>query len=250
MLFLRVLTAELLKLRRTLVFWMVFVAPAVVLLLQFLIFHERSEFYAKTNKELWTPFLKNAFALWAVLMLPLYISLQTALLAALEHNDDRWRILLSHPVPRWMLYLVKLLIPCAMVSVSSALLSYGSLAMGVLLRFLKPVLLFPAPLPWEMALHYAVTPMGAALLLIALQHWISLRFTSFAASVGLGISGTIVGYIAANSAKYGQWWPWGLGIQFVVNKPGAAEHALWYSAIGATIVVVAGTIEFSRREMR
>jgi ABC-2 type transport system permease protein len=92
--------------------------------------------------------------------------------------------------------------------------------------------------------------MGAAMLLVALQHWISLRFSSFAASVGAGIAGTIIGFIAINSQRFGPWWPWGLGIQWIVNKPGAAEHALWYSAIGATVVTIAGAVEFSRREMR
>jgi ABC-2 type transport system permease protein len=101
-----------------------------------------------------------------------------------------------------------------------------------------------------MALHDAVVPMGAAMLLIALQHWISLRFSSFAASVGVGITGTIIGYITVNSVQYGPWWPWGLGIQLLANRAGAAEHALWYSAIGAVVVTIAGTIEFSRREMR
>lgn len=245
----RILTAELLKLRRTLVFWMVIIAPAVVLVLQFLLFHERSTYFASQNKPLWATLMRNSFSLWAVLMLPLYVTLQTALLAALEHNDDRWRVLLSLPVRRPVLYLVKLLIPLVMVSVSSMILSYGSVAVGLLLRVLKRELRFPAPIPWDVALHDAMAAMGTALLLVALQQWISLRFRSFAVSVGVGISATITGFILANS-KYGQWWPWGLSIQLMANHAGAAERALWFSAVGALAVTVAGTIEFSRREMR
>jgi len=250
MIFLHILSAELLKLRRTLAFWMIFIAPGVMLLLNFLMFHERSAYYVKQSRPLWDSLQKNSFVFWAVLMLPLFITLQTALLAALEHNEDRWRNLLAMPVPRWALYWAKLTIPCAMVFCSSAVMSFGTVLNGVLLHTLKPALQFPAPLPWGAAWHDTWLATVTALLLLTVQHWVSLRFSAFAASAGFGICATITGAILINSQKYGPWWPWCLPAQIMSAKPEAVTHAIWYSAAGALIAAVLGTVEFTRREIR
>ena len=244
-----VLSAELLKLRRTLAFWMVPAAPLVVLLLTFLLFHQRAATFAKSGKPLWDSLQRNAFVLWAVLMLPLYIALQTALLAGLEHAEDRWRNLLALPAPRWALYAVKLAIPCAMVFASSLILNFGVLLEGALLARLKPILLFPAPLPWAQAWQNTLFCLGSSLLMIAIQQWVSLRFPAFAAPAGFGIGCTVAGFVLINSQQYGPWWPWCLPAQVLAAKPDAVAHALWYSGVGAVVAAVAGGIEFSRRDV-
>jgi ABC-2 type transport system permease protein len=250
MIFLRSLSAELLKLRRTLAFWMVFAAPLLVIVLALLMYYERSAYYVKQAQPLWPSLQKSAFVLWSILMLPLYITLQTALLAGLEHGEDRWRNLLAMPVPRWSIYFAKLVIPCVMVLVSSLVLNFGCLLDGVILRRIKPVLRFPDPVPWSSAWHNAAATLAAALLVIAIQHWVSLRFPAFAASAGFGIAATITGSILINSSSYGPWWPWCLPAQLLATKPAVVAHGLWYSGIGAVAVSVAGAIEFSRREIR
>jgi len=248
--FVRILLAELLKLRRTLAFWMILIAPALVLLITFLIFHERSAYYVKLNRPLWQSIQNSSFSLWCILVLPLYVTLQTALLSTVEHNENRWRNLLTLPVSRPLLYLTKLVIPSGMVAASCFLLSFGAVLTGVLLRAVKPDLQFSGPLPWVTAIRDAGLAIMTGVFLVAIHHWVSLRFTSFAASVGFGMSATIAGSIVVNSAKYGPWWPWCLGVQFIAKRPGATEQALWYAAIGATVFIIAGAVEFSRREMR
>ena len=249
MILVRVFSTELLKLRRTLAFWMVLIAPLLVLLLNLLMFHQRAAYFAKSGKPLWDSLQRNSFVVWAILMLPMYIALQSSLLAAIEHAEDRWRNLLALPVPRWALYTVKLAIPCAMVFVSSVVLSFGALASGLMLAWLKPELLFPAPLPWGQAWHNTLFTLGSALFIIAIQQWVSLRFPAFAASAGFGICGTVVGFVLINSQTFGPWWPWCLPAQLLTANPGAATHALWYSAAGAAVAAVAGGIEFCRRDV-
>jgi ABC-2 type transport system permease protein len=134
--------------------------------------------------------------------------------------------------------------------VSSLVLNFGALLDGLILRRIKPALRFPDPVPWESVWHNAALTLTAALLVIAIQHWVSLRFPAFAASVGVGIAATITGSLLINSGKYGPWWPWCLPAQLLATKPDAVAHALWYSALGAVAVSVIGVIEFSRREIR
>ena len=247
---LRSLRAELLKLRRTPAFWIAFAAPALVIILALLMYYERSAYYVKQGGPLWASLQKSAFVLWSVLMLPLYITLETALLAGMEHGEDRWRNLLAMPVPRWSVYFAKLVIPCAMVLLSSLMLQLGCLLDGVILRRIRPVLRFPDPIPWTGAFTAAAVTLTAALLVIAIQHWVSLRLPAFAASVGFGVAATITGAIVINSGRYGPWWPWCLPAQLLATKPEVVAHSLWYSSIGAVIVSVIGAVEFSRREIR
>ncbi len=250
MIFLRVLSAELLKLRRTLAFWMVLAAPALVVVLVFLNYYERSGFFARGGKPLWNSLQNTAVVFWSVLMLPLYVTLQSSLLAGLEHNEHRWRNLLAMPVPRWSIYWSKLTVLCAMLLASSTVLNLGCVLNGVLLRALKPQLFFPGPLPWSTAWHNAWITGVTALLIVAIQHWVSLRFGAFAASAGFGIAATVIGAILANSDRYGPWWPWCLPMQLMSANPVRIGHAVVYSAIAAVSVSVLGTIEFSRREIR
>lgn len=248
--FFRTLAAELLKLRRTLAFWMVFLAPLLIVGLQFLVFHERVEYFSKRHEPLWDSLHRNILGLWSILMLPLYVTLQSALLAGMEHNEDRWRSLLTMPVPRWAIYWAKLVIPCVMVAVSSVVLAAGALGSGLLLRALKPQLLFPDPLPWAPFLRSAALATAASLLVVAIHHVLSLRLRTFAASAGAGVAATLVSFILINSERYGRLWPWCLPARLLSQKPGALEEVLLYSVVGAVLVSAAGTWEFARREIR
>lgn len=248
--FLSTFAAELLKLRRTLAFWLVFLAPGLILVLEFLLFHERVDFFAKRNQPLWETLHRNSFSLWGVLMLPLYVTLQTSLLAGLEHTEDRWRSLLSMPVPRWTIYWSKLIIPCLMVVVSSLFLTAGALLNGILLRALDPRLLFPDPIPWELFFRDTWLTIIASLFVVTLHHFMSLRLRSFAASAGIGVCATTISFMLVNSDKYGRLWPWCLPARLLVTKPGITHDVLVYSIVGALLVSLAGTWEFSRREIR
>jgi hypothetical protein len=248
--FLRASAGELMKLRRTLAFWMVFAAPLLVLALEVMMFHQRADYFARQHKPLWDTLHRNSFALWSILMLPLYVTLQTSLLAGLEHTEDRWRGLLAYPVPRWAIYWAKLVIPLLMVAVSSFVLTMGGVAGGLALRNVKPVLLFPGPAPWGRAAQDAALTLATALLIITIHHWVSLRFRTFAASIGFGISACVGAFMLARSDEYGPWWPWCLPLQLLSEKPNQTTHALVYSALGALVVAVLGTVEFTRRDIQ
>ncbi|WP_321477863.1 ABC transporter permease [uncultured Paludibaculum sp.] len=248
--FFRTFAAELLKLRRTLAFWLVFLAPGLILVLEFMMFHERVDFFAKKQQPLWDVLHRNTFSLWSVLMLPLYVTLQTALLAGLEHSEDRWRSLLTMPVPRWAIYWAKLIIPCLMVVASTLTLTLGAILSGWALRNIQPRLLFPDPLPWGLFLHDAWLTIVASVFVVTIHHFLSLRLRLFAASTGVGVAATIVSFILINSEKYGRLWPWCLPGRMLINRPQVVEDVLLYSVVGAMLVTLAGTWEFSRREIR
>src|SRR5262245_28162808 len=102
----RVLSAERLKLKRTNALRLVVIAPMVVVaLLADLISQAPDSPLGRQRENNWLTLTRIILSLWTLLALPLYIALQTALIAALEHSDNQWKAVLARPVPRWMVYI-------------------------------------------------------------------------------------------------------------------------------------------------
>ena len=103
----RALSAEMLKLRGTLALWMCLVAPATVAVLYMLqmTFMDWDKRPPMTGQEAWTMYAQAVLALWSILMLPLFLTLEAALLAGLEHGNQQWLHLLALPLPRGAHYL-------------------------------------------------------------------------------------------------------------------------------------------------
>ena len=80
MLIIRVLHAEMLKLKRTLAFRMIFVAPLLVATLQFFVIWNQRRPGANFN--LWEMISRASLSVWAVFMLPLLITLAS--------DDSAW----------------------------------------------------------------------------------------------------------------------------------------------------------------
>src|SRR5215831_17453219 len=113
MILLRVLSAELLKLRRTNALRLVAIAPLSIVVLLTFFFTQAPSMIGRQREDSWISLARIMFVFWALLVLPLYIALQTALVAALEHAENQWKLILARPVPRWTIYLAKLFVAVA-----------------------------------------------------------------------------------------------------------------------------------------
>lgn len=104
----RALHAELLKLKRTLAFRVIFVLPLLVALLQFFVIWQTKKTPAEFD--LWQTHAKNSLQIWAVFMMPLLITLETALLNGIEHSDRQWKHIFALPIRRHSVYLSKFIV--------------------------------------------------------------------------------------------------------------------------------------------
>jgi lantibiotic transport system permease protein len=103
---LRVLHAEVLKMKRTIALKMVVLSPAVVVPL-ILFLASQAQFSMLNRNGIsneWAQLTRSNLLFWALLMMPLYITLETAVMAGLDHSENQWKSLLARPVPRWTLY--------------------------------------------------------------------------------------------------------------------------------------------------
>jgi lantibiotic transport system permease protein len=246
-LLLRVLSTEVLKLKRTLALWMVLLSPLVVVELHFLILFLGADRVGARPGDQWLQLVQNTLGLWTVLMMPMFLALETALLAGLEHTDKNWKSLLALPPPRWMFYVSKWLVVIGMLWGAHLVLTVGTLATGAILREFKPVLHIDS-----LRLAPLVPPMlkisAAALLALSIQHWVSLRWPSFTTAFGFGMCAMVIGFVTMNSTDFGPWFPWSMSMHALRPRPGA-PNVMAIAIAAAFMVVSLGAWDFSRREI-
>ena len=199
-------------------------------------------------KMAWRAFAGASFAVWAFLMLPLFVTLEAALLAGIEHADRQWKHLLALPLPRSAHYLAKWV---ALV----ALLAGASIVFVVLIAFGGWALMHTHPHsglagwpPWGWLLSRCLGMVAAALLMATIQLWVSLRWSSFTVAVAAGMAATVAGFMIGQS-RWGHLYPWSMPVQLFTRRGGHAGFAMAASAAGAALVLALALWHFTRREL-
>jgi hypothetical protein len=247
---LRCIVVEGLKLRGTLALRMCLVAPLVVVALYvlqmtFMNFDRRPPM---APDEAWETLTKSVMGLWALLMLPLFVTLQAALLAGLEHRDRQWKHLLALPLPRHAHYLAKSAALIGMVALAQSILAVLIPLGGWALAVLQPKFGIAGPPPFAMIGLLSLPIWVGALLMCGLQLWISIRWSSFTVAVATGMTATVMGFLIGQSERFGPWYPWSMPVQALANKQQHLDQVLIVASVGAIAVTLLALLDFSRRE--
>jgi lantibiotic transport system permease protein len=256
MMLIRALRAEVVKLKRTIALALVVLAPFSILALTLFMASQAPfgtiERHGSANA--WRMLTRLNLQFWALLMLPLYCTLQTALLAGLDHSENQWKALLARPVPKWTHWVAKLIVVIAMVVGSAAILAAGVVVEGFALNWYDPKLGFGNALPIVDMLQVTAQATALAALPLVIQHWVSLRWRSFSVAMGFGMAALITSFAMLMSAgPYGgawpQYFPWSLPMLVLSRNPQNVESALIVSFVIAVAVGVLGCLDFCRREV-
>ena len=245
----RALSAEAVKLRRTLALWMCAIAPAVVvalLMLQLLAQRARPE--APPPAEAWGMYASGVMGIWCFLMLPLFVTLQSALLAALEHGNGQWKHLLALPLPRGVHFVAKWLVLVAMVAAAFVVLCVLAAGGGYVLMAVKPALGLGGPPPWDFLLGGSAAAFAASLPIVSLHTWLALRFRSFTVAVAAGMSATVCGFLIGQSATFGPWYPWSMPVQVLAGKGEHLVSVVALGLIGGLVVAAVALWDLVRRD--
>lgn len=241
---LRALHAELLKLKRTLAFRVIFVLPFLVAVLQFFIVWRTKKFPA--GFDLWHTIGTNTLQIWAIFMLPLLITLETALLNGIEHSDRQWKHIFALPVPRHSVYFSKVIVAQGLIFISTLILSLLTIGVGIISTYVRPELANAGPIPFGWYAKYTVLVWAASWLIIAIHMWVSTRWSGFPIPLGVGIGGTFFALFAA-SASLGKYYPWLLPMNLFID--GRFKAALVLGIAGGIVATLVGCLEFVRRDV-
>lgn len=252
---LRALHAETLKMKRTTALKIAVLFPAVIVLLEF--FAVSLAPFSSVNRtgigHEWTALTLGILRPWALLMMPLLLTLETALMAGLDHSGNQWKSLLARPVPRWAPYMAKLIIVIAMTAASTLVLLCGILADGTILPHIQSEVVFGLPVPLAAMLQQSAQIFGLLFPALAIQHWVSLRWHSFSIAIGAGIVATVLGVAIASVAdQVGVWalyFPWALPALVLRREPHGVGVALLASGMLGLAATAAGCLDFCRREV-
>jgi ABC-2 type transport system permease protein len=237
---------ELLKLRRTLALATCFVAPLVVAAFQVAVWLRREEGFG-ADVEPWLSFHTNVLTMWAIFMLPLTTALVVALVHHAEHANQGWLRLGVLPLPRWVVPAAKALVATGLLLLATGVLVLGCLGGAVLADALHPKIALETAAPVATMLGRTARVFGAALLVLAIQNAVSLRFPSIVVSLGTGVAGTFLALFASGS-KLGPYYPWLMPLHAVHGKEEAVVLSVALGAAGGLLVLALTVALAARRD--
>ncbi len=247
--FLRALSVEHLKLKRTLTVWMVLVAPFVVNLMYFLTFLDYGETHHEYDPEAWLSYMRSVLSMWSVLMLPLLITLQSALLGNSEHANQQWKHLFALPLPRWSYFAAKWVLLFELILVSSLLNMGMSLVGGWGTGQVYTTMgLTLDAIPWAGLFIMNGKAFLAALLMLSIHTWISLRWQNIIVSIGSGMVAVVVSLFVMRSDTWAPIYPWTLPFSSFSMENGLLGQIMAIALIGGSLFALFGAWEFTRRE--
>ncbi|MBN1660240.1 MAG: ABC transporter permease [Anaerolineae bacterium] len=249
---LRALHAERLKLKRTLAFWLAPIAPLVIVALQMAVVLDSADLMRQNlPADPWGEYGGQVVFLWTMLMLPLFITLETALLANLEHANAQWKHLFALPVRRGAIYAAKQVAAFVLIGISMAALYILLVGSGLLIRGIVPGLGLETPVPWLALLRHVGLAFVASWLILAIHTWIAFRWHSFVVASATGIVAMVVAVFIFRSDTWNAWYPWTLpGLVAASLEEGLMPvRELLLGGLGGVAVALLGGWEVTRRDV-
>jgi len=238
--------SEFLKLRKSSIWMLIFVSPILSVLLGI---SELSELPAFEQHQ-WTATLGMMTISHAILFLPLLTGIFSSFVCRYEHIGGGWKQLLSLPVSRKDVYLVKIVIVSLLIAATQILFVMGLFLIG----WMKG---FPVDIPWGTISTSVIGGWIACLPLIALQMFISVAWSSFAAPLAVNVIFTIPNMLIVNSESFGPYYPWAQ--PFLMMMPNSAEsfgalnvslETLFAVVLGSLVLFLGiGFVYFMRKEV-
>jgi lantibiotic transport system permease protein len=236
------LSVELRKLNRSLAAVLAVAAPSLIAIFAFF------NLLRADKPPPWAMFLQASAGIWAYFMLPMSVTALTALVAHMEHGPRSWDHLRALPVPRWRLYAAKAVCVIGIVVIMTALnllLTFGAMSLA---GTIKPAVAPIGDPDFPRFILLNVKVVAAALLLIAIQFWTAVRFSSFVPALALGIGGTFFS-VVATAAKQGVFFPWQMPVNMLATQAWRVETALALGGGLGLVALIAAIAHLARREV-
>ncbi|WP_246070500.1 ABC transporter permease [Paenibacillus kobensis] len=235
----RLMSVELLKLRRKWIWPLVALGPVGVIALQAVNYALRYDYLVHQQPgEPWDGLI-SAVAWLTLAALLTGIFILASMTAGIEHQLNAWKLTVALPVKKRHLYAAKFLLTALLLLTASVLLIPLTVALGLSLGF-------GTAIPYGQLIAAALFPYLAALPVIALQVWLSVTIHNQAVPLTVGI----VGMMTANFAgsRIPDWLPYKWPqIDYAVNEPGLYVPA--GIALGL-VIYAAGMLDFVRKDVR
>lgn len=218
-----VFRAECFKLRKSPIWLLMFVGPAIATLVALFPDHTYP----------WHMTLSTIALVYGMLFLPLMTGVFAAIVCRFEHAGGGWKQLLALPVTRSSVFLSKF-------AVVMGLLLMSQLLVGAGLLLAAQVMDYPGPVPWDLLARSLLGSWIACLPLAALQMGVSVAWQSFAAPLAVNVVFTLPNILVANSERFGPYYPWAQPALAMLPRE-ADSFGAFNLPLESLFVVVAGS---------
>ncbi len=238
-----IFTAEALKQKRSLTGLILILAPGLMTIFNVLV--GLGGYYARASSgaEIMKTVVNNSLNLWALIMLPMAMTLMTALNANVEYRNNQWKHIFVQPVSTWRIMMAKWLMNVTMAAVSH-LIYFGLILMvGFILCTINGQS-FAGSVDYELLFQRMGLLFLGSLLLITIHTLTALSLDNFLTVMAFGTMMMISNYFVAQSEKYGIFSPWAHPMRlqrFMMEDP--YFRVLLAANIIGSVLLAAGVIK-------
>ncbi|GHA57551.1 ABC transporter permease [Pontibacter akesuensis] len=212
------LSAETLKLKNTFSLWLAVLAPCALISMYVLVFWAKGEHMVKDGANAWHAFAAQSFMVYTIMLMPIFIALLTSLTNGIEHKSNGWKHLYSLPLPKGAIYLAKASTVLGLVLLSNAVYVVAYLAAGFFLSLVRPDLGFDVVEGLNIVYITCLKLYLSCFVIVALQFWLSMRWSSFALSMGVGTV-AIITVMVAMRWEHIHYYPFAYPLMTVMTFP-------------------------------
>lgn len=151
--------------------------------------------------ELWSLIFICSIPLYALIVLPLLITTIMIVITRVDHSNNGWKQLLALPVKREHVYCSKLLVGIIILIYSTVILFIALIIGGITMGG-------GTNIPFKMLLSKHLIMLVAALPIIAVQFYLSFRFSHIAIPLIAGVGLTLPAMMISNSTRFWIYYPW------------------------------------------
>ncbi|MBP1991449.1 ABC transporter permease [Paenibacillus eucommiae] len=235
---LRVLASDFLKLRRTMIWFLVFLGPIGVVGLQAANFGLRYDYMKQQYaSDFWGGLITNTGML-VVPVLLMGLTIVASMIANIEHQTNAWKLLLALPVSKLTIISSKFVCLAVLLLCSSTLLWMGTIILGLCLG------MDSSQIPFDQLLQLAYYPYLAAMPFLALQAWLSMSIRNQAIPLTAGIVGMLLSFFAFILADWLPWkWP------YLKNEWNEPLYSVAAGLVLGLLLYVIGMLQFVRKDV-
>ncbi|WP_339258560.1 ABC transporter permease [Paenibacillus sp. FSL R5-0713] len=236
----RILSAERLKMGKSPIWLLILLSPLIALLIGLL----------STPSGSWQVLMGTMVFLHGLLLLPMLTGVFTSFVCRFEHAGGGWKQMLVLPLTRSGVYAGKLTIVLMLLAGTQVLLLLSILLAGTIHGITMQI-------PWGFLVGKMLLGLLACVPLAALQMFVSLVWSSFAAPLALNFALTVPNILIVNSAAYGPYYPWAQPMILMTPVDGGGFGAYnvplltLLSVVGgsAVIFIGIGMLYFAKKEI-
>lgn len=234
----KLLRSDLLKMRRTGIWWVVLIGSVGLTAMQALNFGLRYDYLVNDTYagDPWGGLIEST-GMFVPIAIYLAMTLLMSMIANIENRQNAWKQTLALPVRRSQVFASKFLSCLIQLFAACALLSGSTLILGVLLKLTGPI-------PYAELLTFGLYPMLASLPMLGLMLWLTLTVRNQAIPISLGIAASLVSVFGASMPElFPLAWP-----ALVVR----GHETLTFVGMGIAVfaaLYVLGSIHFSRKDV-